>query len=350
MDLKEKYRLVAETIRCYPLQLQESWEAVSKMYFPDDYKEIQNVVLCGMGGSALGARIIKSVFFDRLRLPFEIVNGYKIPSYVNQKSLVICSSYSGATEESIDCAYEAIGKGAKVFGMATGGKLKDMFLENNLPFYLIDEKQNPSKQPRMSIGYATGSILGLFQVLGVASILNEELELAVNTMHDTATDFHEHTPEGRNLAKKTFEKLKNKGVLIVASEHLVGSAHTIKNQFNENAKTFSNLFEIPELNHHLMEGLRTPTRLSKDLIFVFLKSKLYSDRVQKRYEVTKQVISKNGYEFVEYTPNSNKPLSQAFEIIIFGSFITYFLTEFYKIDPLEIPWVDYFKEEMAKNS
>jgi glucose/mannose-6-phosphate isomerase len=301
-----------------------------------------------MGGSALGGRISHSVLFDRLRVPFEIINGYKVPQHVGLKTLVICSSYSGNTEESIDCAYQSLEKGAKVFGITAGGKLESLFLENNLPFYLIDEKQNPSKQPRMSIGYATGSILGLFQNLGVASILNEEIEDAIAVMHETATDFHEHTPEGRNLAKKIFETVKNKAVILVSSEHLVGASHTIKNQFNENAKTFSVLFEIPELNHHLMEGLRYPKKLKEDVIFLFVNSKLYSDRVQKRYEVTKKVVDKNGYSFTEFVPNSTKHLSQAFELIILGSFLTYFLTEYYKIDPLEIPWVDFFKDEMKK--
>ncbi len=347
-ELKEKFKLIANTIRAYPMQLQQSWDEISAMHLPDDYKNIENVVLTGMGGSALGARMVDSFASDRLRVPFEFFNEYKLPNYVNQKTLVICYSYSGNTEETVECTYQALNKGAKVFGITTGGKLADIMEENKIPAFIIDEKHNPSGQPRMSLGYAAGSILALFNKLGVISVLNEEIETAIARMNEVATDFHEHTPTTKNIAKNMAAKLRNKLPIIVSSEHLVGTTHAIKNQFNENAKTFALQFDIPELNHHLMEGLLNPKKFKEMASFLFIHSSLYTERVQKRYAITEEVVSKNGYEYHVYNTGSKNKLSEIFEVLIFGSFMTYFLTEEYDIDPLQIPWVDYFKDKMAK--
>src|SRR3989344_4979425 len=119
-SLDEKFKLVADTIRCYPLQLKQSWDEISSMYVPDDYKNIENIVFCGMGGSALGARIVDSYALDQLRVPLEIFNEYKLPGYANEKSLVVVSSYSGSTEETLEVTNEALKKRAKIFGITTG--------------------------------------------------------------------------------------------------------------------------------------------------------------------------------------------------------------------------------------
>lgn len=348
LSLEEKFKLVADTIRAYPLQLKQAWEEINSITIPDEYKSVQNMILCGMGGSALGGRMVDSLIPSRLRIPFEIFTEYHIPNYIDEKSLVIISSYSGTTEETINCAYEALNKNAKVFGITTGGKLAEILRENNLPGYIFEPKNNPSGQPRMSIGYASGAILALLSKLGLIQVLQEEIDSTIDTMNSLLTEYHENAPSDKNLAKSYAEKLKNKACVLVASEHLVGTAHTIKNHLNESAKTFSVLFDIPELNHHLMEGLTNPKNIKRDLEFIFIDSNLYFEKVSKRYPLTQEVIKKNGFEYHVYKPGSEKKLSQVFETLIFGSFMVFYLTKLYQIDPLAIPWVDYFKDKLAK--
>jgi glucose/mannose-6-phosphate isomerase len=347
-SFKEKYKLVADTIRAYPMQLRQSWDEISQMFIPEDYKDIKNVVFAGMGGSALGARIVDSLLVNRLRIPFEIYNEYHIPNYVNDESLVVVSSYSGETEETLDCLHESLNKGAKIFGITTGGKLGNILKERNIPSYVIDPVNNPSKQPRMSIGYAIGSILAVLTKLEVVHFSTDEMDQAIFAMNNALTDFNENVPETRNLAKVFSKKLYNKFPILVASEHLVGTAHTIKNQFNESAKTFCVLFDLPELNHHLMEGLAHPAKMKDYMHFVFLTSNQYSEEVKKRYPITQKVLEKNNVEFSVFNPNSETKLEQIFETLAFGSSVAYLMTKEYKIDPLDIPWVEFFKEEMAK--
>ena len=347
-EFQENYKLIADTIRAYPLQIKQAWEEIKSIYIPEEYQNVENVILCGMGGSALGGRIIDALIQERLRVPFEIYTEYHVPNYVNEKTLVIASSYSGNTEETINATYEALNKGAKVFGAVTGGKLAEIFKENKIPSYVFNPKHNPSDQPRMGLGYACGIILSLLTKLKLIQVLEEEVEEAVNKMNELLTEYNENSPSHKNLAFSYAQKLKDKIPVFIASEHLVGAAYSNKNQINENSKTFALLFDIPELNHHLLEGLIHPAKIRHLIQFIFIKSDLYSERVLKRYPITQDVMEKNGFDVHVYSPSSEKKLTQVFETLIFGSMTSYYLARDYKLNIVEIPWVDYFKEKMSK--
>jgi glucose/mannose-6-phosphate isomerase len=348
MGFDAKYELVKQTIQKYPDQLKQAWEEVRGIYLPTEYQNVQNIVFCGMGGSALGARMIDSLVFDRLRIPFEVFNEYHLPLYVSEKTLVVISSYSGATEETLSDLHDRVlAKGGKVIGITTGGKLADELEKQKTPAYIFEPKYNPSGQPRMSIGYATGAVLALLSALKLIEFDENEIYKATTAMQEAGKHYANET-DAENTAYNLSQKLKGKMPVLVASEHLVGTAHTIKNQFNESAKTFATLFDLPELNHHLMEGLAHPEENKKLLHFVFLNSHLYTQKVQKRYPLTQEVITKNGIEHSMFSPTATDKLSQVFETLVFGSFVVYYLTKSYGIDPLEIPWVDYFKKQLSK--
>ncbi|MBN1168392.1 hypothetical protein JXA63_00725 [Candidatus Woesebacteria bacterium] len=344
--LEDIYKGVLETIRLYPDQLKQAWDEVTSIDTPDEYKFCDKIVLCGMGGSALGARVVDSLLVNRIRLPFEIFNQYNIPNYSDDKTLVICYSYSGNTEETVSALKDAILRESKVFVISSGGQLKDIAQEHNLPMYLIDPKYNPSGQPRNALGYSIGSILALFKNLEFATFFPEEIDEAVAAMKAA---FNQNDPKNKDiLAKSLADKIKDKALILVASEHLYGVSHAIKNQFNESAKTFAALFELPELNHHLMEGLENPRSLKNDVIFMTLESSLYLERIQARYELTKEIFEKQGYKYISYKPLSEKKLSQVFEVLCFGSLIVYYLGRSYGIDPNKIPWVDHFKKKLSE--
>ncbi|MBI2103730.1 hypothetical protein HYT59_01855 [Candidatus Woesebacteria bacterium] len=347
-SLEEKFKLVLSTIKAYPAQLEQAWDEVSKIDFPPDYKEVENIVFCGMGGSALGARMVDSFTSEnRLRVPFEIFTEYHLPDYADDKSLVILSSYSGSTEETINAAQMAVAKRAKIFGITTGGKLAEILKKESIPTYIFDPKNNPSGQPRMSLGYASGAILAIISKLGLAHIAEADIGEAIETMESAIAELDEKVPEGRNEAIAFVKKIKRKAPVLVASEHLIGVTHAIKNQFNESAKTFATLFDLPEVNHHLIEGLSRPLALKKLLHFVFFTSDLYPKRVQRRYPLTADVVRQNGIDYDIYHVSSKTKLAQIYEVLVFGSFVVYYLTRDLGIDPMKIPWVDYFKEKLS---
>lgn len=336
------------SIEALPNQCLHAWEEASKVEIPESYRSINSIVMTGMGGSGLGARFIEGLYKESLNFPLIRVNDYHLPGFANENTLVLCSSYSGNTEETVETLKEAQEKNAKIIVVATGGKLLEAATKDKLPIYSINPKHNPSKQPRMAIGYSVIGQLVLASKVGLFDLNKEDILIAVDAMKAVQEKCKASVSEETNPAKKLAKKMKGKVIAFATSHHLVGALHTVNNQLNENAKVFSSDFEIPELNHHLMEGLKHPTS-NKENIFVFLaESSLFTDRMRKRFKVTKDVIEKNGIPLFSFKPLASTKLAQAFELVQFGAFVNLYLSVLYKQDPAPIPWVDYFKEELAK--
>jgi len=352
LDVVEEFRKydtggVMESIKLLADQLDQAWGEVKNLEIPKLYSSAQQVVVCGMGGSALGGRIIDSLYASQLRVPLEIFTEYNVPNYVGPETLVVASSYSGNTEETISAVNYALQKKAQIYVISTGGALGEFMKENNLPGYIFVPTNNPCGQPRMGLGYSLGALLGVLSGCGFISVADEEMELSLRSLRRSIVNFGPDTVEGENAAKSMARELMNKFPVLVASEHLVGATHAFKNQLNETAKSFSALFDLPELNHHLMEGLRNPAQMKDFLRFVFFESDLYSDRVRKRYLITSDVVRKNEVEYVTYKAMAETKMGQVLELLAFASWVQYYLAMLYGVDPSSVPWVDYFKKELA---
>lgn len=326
-----------------PKQCLHAWEDTRSIQVPDSYKDINKIVMTGMGGSGLGARVIESVYASKLKYPLVRVNDYDLPDWVDNQTLVICSSFSGTTEETVENARQAQKRYAKWMAIGSGGELIDFAQKNNAPYYQINPTYNHSKQPRMAIGYSIVGQLVLASKTGVINFSKSDVLLIVEAMDKVRSGVNISIPTNENLAKKNAEKIFQKKVILVGARHTLAAAHVVKNQMNENAKNFSAIFDIPELNHHLMEGLRFPDTNKQDLLFIFIDSTLYPERIRQRIQITQDVVAKNNVSFEVWETKSEYPLSQAFEIIQFGGFVNFYLAMLYGIDPAAIPWVDYFK-------
>lgn len=339
--------LVLESIKKLPDQIKQAWDEVSAISLPEKYLNPQKVVICGMGGSALGGRVIQSLYAFLSEAPIEVFTGYHIPKHVDEKTLIIISSYSGNTEESVNSFVEAKKTGGNIFAITTGGKIKDLANNSETPAYIFDPKENPSGQPRMSLGYSIASILALLAKVKTISVFDKEIEDLVFSTGEFLNKFDRNQNQD-NAAFDLAVKLEGKIPVLVSSEHLFGVAHVFKNQINENAKSMALSFDIPELNHHLMEGLKNPRQAKELLHFVFLESQIYSERVVKRYPLTADVVSKNGYQHSIYGCGGISKLAQVFEVLALSSYLSYYLSEIYHEDAAKIPWVDYFKEKLAQ--
>jgi glucose/mannose-6-phosphate isomerase len=339
---------VYESITLLGKQIKQTYSEIKNIKIPKDYFSATNIVIAGMGGSALGGRIIDSLIPQRVRVPIEVFTEFYIPNYVNHNSLVILSSYSGTTQETLRDANEAIKKGAKIFIITTGGKLEEMAKKENIPSYVFNPENNPSLQPRLALGYSVTAILSLLANCGYIHIVDSEIKEAVSFVESLILDYKIENPESNNLAKKIAREIRGYLPVIVTSEHLIGSAHAFKNQLNETAKTFATLFDIPELNHHLLEGLKNPAKLRGVLKFLMIESSLFTFEVAKRYPITKDVIVKNGYPILTYEALGKTRLLQVFEIVALSYFVAYYLAFLYKEDPSRIPWVDYFKSKLQE--
>ena len=304
---------------------------------PAEYSEVENIVFSGMGGSALGAQIVYHLYKNTLSLPFYVNNDYTLPNFANENTLVILSSYSGTTEEILASAQDALKRGCKVTALTTSGALAEVMSKNNKPFIQFDLRNNPSNQPRLGSGY---TILGTLIILSASGLLKLDPSEVLEDIYAAKNNFDNSRSNAIEIAKNIVGYVP----VIVASEFLNGCSHVMRNQINECSKSLAFNFPIPELNHHLMEGLKNPQ--DKKLKFIFIESNLYSEKNTKRMNITKDVVNKNKILYVSYAPRSTSNISQALETVSFGGLLSFYLAILYGIDPSPIPWVDYFKEKL----
>ena len=331
-------RNILSSIESLPNQCEQVNRELSVFHLPPDYSTVANVVVSGMGGSALGARIITN-FSNYLRKPIFISTEYHLPHFVSADTLVIISSYSGNTEETIHALKEAEVLNAKIVIICTGGQLQSIAAEKNIPAYIINPLYNPSAQPRMGLGYAIFSLLKILMLIKAVDI-PETLKDISDHLRTSASDRKKYQSLALHLSGKI--------PVLIAAEHLKGAAHAFKNQLNENAKTFADLFDLPELNHHLLEGLSFPDGAKNILSFVFFTSSLYSPQIYTRFPITQDVVSKNSFPYEVFPLSSSSRILQAVELVQAGCYVSYYLAQINGVDPGPIPWVDWYKDEIRQ--
>lgn len=351
LDSREKFKELDKSgllasVEALPDQITDTLAQTFNLLIPESYKSVKNVVVSGMGGSALGGHLIKQLYKNELTIPFDIVSHYKLPGYVNQDTLVILSSYSGTTEETLEAANEAKAKNAKIMVITSGGKLAELAKANNWPMYLMEVTHNPCNQPRLAIGYAVVGMIMLLTKVGILPDSSADFALIAKNLKSMIADL---TVESKTSPAKTLAfSAYDKHIIFVAAEHLIGAAHIFNNQVNENAKTLTSEWHLPEFNHHYMEALSFPKLARDTTVFFLFNSPLYHPRLQKRVLITKDLLEQKGYEAHVLLATTETKLEQVFEIIQIGEFVASYLPILYGIDPSSIPNVDFFKSEMAK--
>lgn len=338
---------ILDSIELLGEQLAQAFTEAKALKLPASYKKVAKIVINGMGGSGLGAHFIKALFFQKLKVSLDNIHSYNLPGVIDKNTLYIFSSYSGNTEEILYSLESAIKAKAKILCVTSGGKLGELVKKNKIPSYLFNPRYNPSGEPRLGLGYAVGGLMGVLKNLKLLSLLETEMQAALSTLIKGHQEFGVNIPYGENQAKQIAVKFTGRLPLIIAADFLAGNAHIFANQLNETGKNFAIYFLVPELNHHLMEGLANPKTNPKNLIFFFAESGLYYDRLQKRFEIMKDILRRHKIDYVSYNLQGKTELSAALELLLFGSYVSYYLARQNNLNPAAVPWVRYFKSQLA---
>lgn len=297
--------------------------------------KIENVLICGLGGSGIGGSIISQVVANDANCPITINKDYKIPAFVNQNTLVICCSYSGNTEESLEMLEQAEAKNAIIACVTSGGKLMEIAQTKNYNHIVIPG----GHPPRAAFGLAFPP---LFFLLNHYNIISGEYETqfknAVNTINIEEASII-------NEAKIITEKLMNKIPVIYADANYEGVAVRFRQQINENAKMLCWHHVIPEMNHNELVGW---TRKNDDLAVVIFRNDDDYFRTQKRMEVNKMVFEKYTSTIIEIYSKGNSRLERALYLVHLGDWISNLLGEKKGIDVTEVDVITHLKNELAK--
>ncbi|OGF99934.1 hypothetical protein A3D78_01610 [Candidatus Gottesmanbacteria bacterium RIFCSPHIGHO2_02_FULL_39_14] len=334
------------SVRLLSNQISQTWQEIS--LFPLIVSApVSSVYFCAMGGSAYAGRIIKSLFYNSLKIPVEIVDSYQLPQSVNKGSLIICASYSGDTEETISCCRQALSKNLPLIGVSQGGQLTRLLKQNRKPVFNFTQKFNPSRQPRLGQGYMIVSQLGILSKLRLIDLDDDDMDKIVVFLNKRNTQLDVKMAVSSNQAKKLAIIFSDKIVNLIASEFLSGSLHAIRNPLNETGKHFANYFVLPELNHHLLEGLEYPEILRPNALFAFIDTPFYSSPVKKRMAITREVLGKIGLKYLTVNLRGESLLEEVFELLQLFSFVSFYLAVLHRVNPTPVPWVDYFKKRLS---
>ncbi|MFA5388362.1 MAG: bifunctional phosphoglucose/phosphomannose isomerase [Candidatus Omnitrophota bacterium] len=308
--------------------------------------KINNIVFAGMGGSGIGAELVKSCLERELSVPMSICRSYALPGFVKDDTLLFCSSYSGNTEETLSCFEEGVRKKAFIVTLGTGGKLKELSSANKCVHIPVP----PGYPPRTAVGYMSIILLGVLAALGFVEDKKkdvDELYSALSGIRDKEAGFD--VPARENIAKQIAAKLYKKYPVLYGT---AGSTEAVsarwRGQIAENSKALSSSGVLPEMDHNEIVGWRFPEKLLKDFKVIMLCDKGDDERVRERARITVNVIKKSKAEVITLERNGSSRLARLFSLMYIGDFTSFYLAILNGIDPTPVDSIDYLKKELGK--
>jgi glucose/mannose-6-phosphate isomerase len=325
-------------------QAEDAWRIAERLEAPDQYRHANGIVVLGMGGSAIGGDLARSLAVPHIDVPLLVSRDYDLPAFVGRETLVIASSYSGGTEETLTSVDQALAAGARVMALTTGGKLADIARQRGFPLLTFDYQA----QPRAALGYSLFLILGVLVKLGYLTPEVAHLDDALHVIRRQRDEIAPQVPTVRNPAKELATDLYGKLAVVYGGGFLAEVARRWKGQFNENSKNWAFFEQFPELNHNAVMGYQFPPDLAHKLLVICLTSSRNHPRIQARQDITIQILANHGLRSTRVAGDGNSDLAHMASVIQFGDFVTYYLALLNGIDPSSIEAIDYLKAELAR--
>lgn len=320
------------------------WDLSGGIELPS-MEALSHVVVTGLGGSAIGGDLLRVYCLDKCPVPVLVNRDYSLPEFVGSDTLLFAVSYSGNTEETISAYQEARQRGAAIIALTTGGKLKEMADRDGVPVITVPH----GISPRSASGFLFIPTLRIMERLGFLSGIAEEVEELVNHLKVLHNNLRPEVPLEKNTAKQMALKLYNRIPVIWGTS---GTTEVVaqrwKGQINENAKApaYWNIF--PELNHNELVGFKFPESLLKQVHVILLRDNHDNPRVQKRMEITKNIISKSVAGITDVMASGGGLLTRIYSLIYSGDYTSLYLAYLYGINPGPVEVIDYLKGELGR--
>ncbi len=331
-------------IHNFPRLCREAWSLAQTFKLPKEYSKVKKIVVLGMGGSAIGGDLVGSLAINEAAVPVLVCRDYNLPQYVDKDTLVIASSYSGATEETLSAFEQAFDTKALKLAITTGGKLKDLCKSMNVPVFIFDYKA----QPRAALPFSFFILLGILNNLKLLKVKENDLDAAFANLETLAGQIDETVPDEQNPAKSLAQKLFGRLPIIYGAGVTAEVAHRWKTQINENSKVMCFYEVFSELNHNAIVGYSFPEELVKQAMVVMLDSDLLHERIHIRYEVTQKLLERAGIYYQVIRMPESSALSQMMSLVLFGDYVSYYLAMLNRTDPTTIEAINYLKDTLAK--
>lgn len=320
----------------FPKHISDALTAARETAFVSLNKaDFENVVICGMGGSGIGGRLIAQWFSGECSVPITLVQDYQVPSFVSNKTLVIGSSYSGNTEETICAIEDAIRKGATIVAISSGGELIKICKENNFEY----AKLPGGNPPRSMLAFSVVHLVNIFsQAKLISADSLDKINRCRHLLNNELIDI-------KSTAKKLASFSKGKQLVIYSSNQHEGVCVRLRQQFNENAKQLCWHHVLPEMNHNELVGWGGG---NDKFAVLFIQGRDMNEQLKLRFALTKEVVGKKTEHILELNAKGSSLIEETFYLIHAIDWASIYLAEFNQQDPMEIKVIEYLKSELEK--
>lgn len=329
-------------IKDLPLQIRDAWKIVQAATLPPAYGDVRNITILGMGGSAIGGEFAGAILADELKVPLTVHRDYGIPGYIGRDSLVIVSSFSGNTEETLSGFDEAKKRGAKILAITTGGKIGEEAKALRLPLITFGYHA----QPRAALGYSLTLVLGVLGKLGFARDMGKEIDQALTDLAKLEERVHEGART--NDAKKLAAELYGRIPVVFGAGAMGVMARRVKDQWNENAKNWAHYDVMSELNHNAVVGFPHPPIARDAQTVLLLRSRRDNPRHQLRFDVTKELLDRAQIPHRDLEFDGDSLLSEILQMTYFTDYVSFYVALLNGADPSPVTSIDYLKDRLAK--
>lgn len=302
--------------------------------------KFNSIIVTGLGGSAISADLIQNFLNNELKIPFFVNRNYHAPAFINSESLLIVSSYSGNTEETISVFKEGLNTGCKIVCITTGGEVEKIAGENNIPVVKVLK----GFQPRYALGLSFFSLLKILQEINIIKDQNSVVEKIISLWKEKGKEYSEENNQAVNYAEKLIGFIP----LIYSAADLTSAAgYRLKCQFNENSKlhAFSNV--IPELNHNEIIGWESFSEKQFNVKLINILDEEYNPQIKKRFQITSEIAANAKAEVINLESKEENFKVRLMDIIYLGDWITYYSAILRGFDPTEIKNINLLKEKLS---
>ena len=325
--------MMKDLIQRFPAQLKEAVEIAAKAKLSPLKTSVNKVVICGLGGSGIGGTIAKEILFDEATLPIEVLKSYTLPSYMDEHTLLICSSYSGNTEETLECYSLAQKQKTKIVCITSGGKILELAKKDGNDFIVVPG----GMPPRSCLGYSLTQLYHIFSYYQLAPQKTENIATAAENLEKDQDSIMQ---EANHIAKRIHNKLP----VIYSTALNEGIAIRLRQQLNENAKILCWHHVVPEMNHNELVGW---SHAYNDIAVILFEDKDENPRNKLRMDFCKKVFDKYASEIIEIPSKGKSAVEKALYWIHLGDWVSMFLSEMRNVDAMDIKVIDSLKQELA---
>lgn len=339
-DPSDMKNLIAE----FPAQVREAVHIGKSAGIRLNTRGLKNIVVTGLGGSAIGGDLLRAYAADQIGIPFLVNRHYVLPEFVDSDSLVIVSSYSGNTEETLDAHNEAVRRGARVLCISSNGATERMATKFKQPFIKIPG----GLPPRAALAYSFFPLLITLRNAKLFKATDADINETIRLL-TAKSALYAGLQAKKNPALALAERIHGKLIVVYSAADRFDAVNLRwRGQFDENSKTLAFGHVIPEMNHNELVGWNVLKSQMKNLAVLILRDSKDHKRVQLRMDINKEIIGKYTKNLIEVRSEGSSLLARMFSLVHLGDWTSYYLAILNGVDPTPVKVIDYLKSELGK--